>query len=873
MSSAPTPTIPPLLGRSPEALPDKTGTLDGESVARHPRLESLRRDLLAAPYALCTQKAELMTEYFRDHVPGDPVVRILSHLHFALTRRGLERSLGSGSAQPRWLLRASRSLQRFYARRLDSVAGEPLIVHHSRALAHVLERVPLRIYEHELLVGNPSSQRIGAPIHPDLGGILMLPELETLSTRAVNPIECSQEQQQRLTREILPFWFPRSVQSRAAVLAQDPELPNALLRGDRYVLTQFAGISHVTPDYPSILEHGFQGILEQIETARSDARTPEQEAFFEAGSIAARAAIAFGARWSEHCAEEATRQTDPRRAAELRRLADIFRQVPARPARSFYEAVQSMLLTHVMVHQESFQHGISFGRIDRYLHPYYVRDLADGRVTRDEAIEILGCFLGKAAELLPLFNEMATEYFSGLSSASGITLGGMDEHGCDASNEISLLVLEAYDQMRLRQPNLHARIHPESPKEFVDLAHDVVKRGGGMPAFFNDEAIVPSIERLDVPTHDARDYAIVGCVEWGVPRKSFPAAGACFLSLPSALQRALREIPRVGQGVSPGALDSMESIFATLSTEVEQLVAEAADGNDAIECAHARWRPTPLLSLLVQGCIGSGRDVTAGGARYDSTGMQGVGIADVADSLAAIEQLVSVEKRLSFGELLAAADGDFVEAPELCRRLQDRVPRYGSDAGRAEHWANRVSDIYCEAVRHRRNPRGGPYAPGFWTMTTHIGFGRRLGALPSGRRAGQPLSDGVSPANGADRNGPTASLLAATRTQSPAVGNGLCLNEKIEPWFVEGDAGTALLADLTRGYFRAGGMQVQYNVVDPQVLLDAKVHPERHRDLVVRISGYSAYFNDLTDAMKDDIIARALHGGQTPPGNGRGACA
>lgn len=870
--TSPAPTISPMLARSPDALPDGASTLDGRNVARHPRLEALRRDLLAAPYALCTQKAELMTEYFRDHVPGDPLVGLLARLHFALTRRALERSLGSGAAQPRWQLRASRALQRFYARRLDLAMDEPLAVHHARALAHVLERVPLRIYQHELVVGNPSSQRIGAPIHPDLGGILMLPELETLSTRAVNPIKTSPEQRRRLAREILPFWFSRSIQSRAAALAQDPELPNALLRGDRYVLTQFAGISHVTPDYPSILEYGFQGILEQVEAARSDARPPEQQAFLEAGAITARAAIAFGTRWSEHCAEEAARQTDTRRAAELFRLADVFRQVPAGPARSFYEAVQSVLLTHVIVHQESFQHGISFGRIDRYLHPYYVRDLAEGRVTRDEAVEILGCFLGKAAELLPLFNEMATEYFSGLSSASGITLGGTDECGRDATNDLSLLVLEAYDQMRLRQPNLHARIHAESPREFVDLAHDVVKRGGGMPAFFNDEAIVPSIESLGVPTPHARDYAIVGCVEWGVPRQSFPAAGACFISLPSALQRALRDVPRVGHGALPGGLDSMEAVFAALSAEVEHLVAEAAEGNDAIEDAHARWRPTPLLSLLVQGCITSGRDVTAGGARYDSTGMQGVGIADVADSLAAIEELVFTEKRLSLDQLLAAVDVDFAGAPELCRRLEERVAHYGSDAGRAEHWAERVSQLYCRAVRRHRNPRGGPYAPGFWTMTTHIGFGRRLGALPSGRRAGRPLSDGVSPTNGADRRGPTASLLAATRTQSAEVGNGLCLNEKIEPWFVEGDAGTALLAALTQGYFRAGGMQVQYNVVDPAVLRDAKLHPERHRDLVVRISGYSAYFNDLTDAMKDDIIARAQHGGQPPPSTGRGAC-
>jgi formate C-acetyltransferase len=238
----------------------------------------------------------------------------------------------------------------------------------------------------------------------------------------------------------------------------------------------------------------------------------------------------------------------------------------------------------------------------------------------------------------------------------------------------------------------------------------------------------------------------------------------------------------------------------------------------------------------------------------------------VADSLAAIEELVFDDERIGLATLVAAADRDFAGDEALARRLRDRVAKYGQDRGRAERWARVVADLFCDAVRRHRNPRGGPCVPGFWTMTTHVGFGRRLGALPSGRRAGAPLSDGISPANGCDADGPTASMLAAARASPPGVGNGLCLNEKLDPWYLRGEAGTRLLADLTRGYFAAGGMQVQYNVVDAAVLLDAKAHPERHRDLVVRISGYSAYFNDLTDAMKDEIIARTLHG--SPPGSG-----
>jgi pyruvate formate-lyase/glycerol dehydratase family glycyl radical enzyme len=827
---------------------------------RLPRLARLREALLDAPYGLCTRKAELLTDYFRTHAKEGPFTSRLARAHFALARRALGRSLGSGLPQKRWELRLGNALQRFYLRREDATRDEPPVVQFARALAYLLERLSLAIHDDELVVGNPSSWRIGAPLHPDLGGLLMLPELRTLATRAVNPLRTTPEQVRRLEQEILPFWFSRSVQSRASLWAADPELPNTLVEGRRFLLTQFAGISHVTPDYPAVLAKGFQGLREEAEAAGREAASPAEAAFTEAAAIAAQAAIAFGNRWSAFCAAEAGRAARPDRAAELRRLAEILARVPARPARGFHEAVQSVFLTHVMVHQESFQHGVSFGRVDQYLYPYYRRDREAGRITREEAVEILGCFLGKAAELLPLFNAMATEYFSGLSSASGLTLGGVDAAGRDATNELSFLVLEAYDQMRLRQPNLHVRVHPDSDPGFLARAHEILARGGGMPALFNDRTVVPALEDAGVEHADARDYAIVGCVEWGVPARSFPAAGACFLSLPAALDRALHGGEHADAGGRPREFGSMEAIAAALRDEVERAVDAAAAGNDAIERAHARHRPTPLLSLLVQGCLASRVEVNAGGARYDSTGMQGVGLADVADSLTAIETLVFREKRSTLAALMEAVDADFEGHEALRTRILERIPRYGQDRGRAEHWARTVADLTCQAVRRHRNPRDGPYLPGFWTMTTHVGFGRRLGALPSGRRAGQPLSDGISPANGADRLGPTASMRSAAQVGSPRVGNGLCLNEKIDPWLVRGEAGTRILVALTRGYFDAGGMQVQYNVVDPQELIDARAHPERHRDLVVRISGYSAYFNDLTDAMKDDIIARTLHG-------------
>jgi formate C-acetyltransferase len=739
---------------------------------------------------------------------------------------------------------------------VEPASGPPLIVLFAGALAHILDHQALRIYEDELIVGNLSSQRIGAPIHPDFGGLLLLPELRQLSSRAVNPLRTTPEQIDRLEQDVFPYWLDRSVLACAPRFASDPDLTDTLLRGRDFVLTQFAGISHVTPDYPAVLAKGFAGILAEVEAARPRADSPSQAAFHDAAAIAARAAIRFARRWSAHCEREAARTADRQRGAELLELAGILARVPAYPAETFHEALQSLFLTHVIVHQESFQHGVSFGRIDQYLAPYYERDLAAGRLTRRRAIELLGCFLGKAAEQLPLFNGMATEYFSGLSSASGLTLGGTDAEGNDAANELSYLVLLAYDQMRLRQPNLHLRVHSESPPALLETAHAVVKRGGGMPGFFNDERILPALRRLGVSVEDARNYSVVGCVEWGVPGKSFPAAGAGFLSLAAVLEDVLhRPLETIG---------TMPALLAAFEQRLAQVIAAAVAGNNAIERTHAHVRPTPFLSLLLEGCVASGRDVTAGGAVYNWTGLQGVGLADIADSLAGIEQVVFQHQRHTLAELVAALDADFVGYEGLRQRLLNKVERYGQDGGCAEAHARRIAEMYCRLVRGWSNPRGGPYAPGFWSMTTHVGFGRRVGALPSGRRAGEPLSDGISPENGADRRGPTASLMAAARAGGPWVANGLALNEKLDPQLVAGHGGTALMVDLTRGYFAAGGMQVQYNVLDPRVLIDAKQHPERYRDLVVRISGYSAYFNDLTEAMKDDIIARTLHGAAMP---------
>lgn len=821
-----------------------------------PRLARIRQDLLDAPYTICVEKARHSS---RDVTTRDALpTRLVKRAHAKLYRAGLARQ-AAGQTTGRLATRLNNALVRAY-QTLD--ARDPLDQATS-SFEHTLASVPLQVWPDELLVGNASSHRVGAPIHPDYSGLLLTPELGQIGDRATNPMALRAADRGLLEGPVFDAWFHRSVLAWTPAYSDDPGLTDALAEGRDVVLTQIAGISHLTPNYESVLDHGLDGLAMKVARAlATNDCSPTQRRYLRSCQTVLRAATAHARRWRGHASRLAGQEQDPVRAGELRDIADTLARVPHKPATTFREALQSIVLTHCMLHYESFQHGISFGRLDQILWPYLERDLGDSRLTYDDAVELLGCFLGKAAELLPLFFDRATAYFSGLSSASGITLGGRTASGADAVNLCSFAVLEAYDQMRLRQPNIHVRVHDRIDPDFMDLCHTVLSKGGGMPAFFNDQPIEDALVAAGASTERARTYSIVGCAEWGVPSCSFPAAGAGFLNLASPLELALRGGLRDGELVgaetpAPEALTTIDAVFDAFRVHLGDLVERAVRGNNAIEQAHAEHRPTPMLSTLVDGCIECGTDVTGGGALMNSAGLQGVGLAEVADSLAGLEALLATG-RGTISELVGALDADFAGHARLKGFLEHAVDKFGNDGGRAEHWAQAVSQLYCRLVGAYQTRRGGPYLAGFWSMTTHQGFGRLTGALPSGRLAERPLSNGASPRTGVDRLGPTASLNSASHVTTPA--NGLVVNQMLDPRLVAGLGGRRLMDGLLRGYFDQGGVQVQFNVLDPDMLRAAKRDPEAHRGLVVRISGYSAYFNDLTDEMKDELIERTCGG-------------
>ena len=802
--------------------------------------------------------------------------KLLSLIQYRFYRKSLEKSARS-IPQKRWQAVLNNKLNTILLKRRN-ISRSDATLHHARAFRYILENMELKIYDDELIAGNPSARRVGAPIHPDLGGLLMLPEIKGISRRRQNPMSIEPAQLKELEQKIFPFWFNRSVLAMTPLLSNDPGLFNSMLEGRYFILTQFSGISHVTPDYPAVLRLGFNGIARQIRQRLEEVKSAvesggdihkrqelmQKECFYEAALICVEAAADYGKRWSKFLEQEAIRSGDEVRKQELMRLSEVFNRVPAEPAETFHEALQSVFITHVMLHYENFQHGISFGRMDQYLYPYYKRDIESGRLTRGQAAELLGCFIAKGGELLPLFFDRATEYFSGLSSASGITLGGRVADGSDGVNGLSYLFLQAYDQVRLRQPNFHVRVTKDTPAEFIDLCCEVLKKGGGLPAFFNDDEIPAALEQSGISQQDAEDYSIVGCVEWGVPGKSFPAAGAIFLNMPMALHLALHNGEYSGVQFGPrtgeiNQLNNMETITAAFKVQLENMIVRATAGNNAIEQTHAAHRPTLFLSSVVDGCLDKGMEVNAGGAKYNSTGCQCVGLADAADALTAIEQIVFIESRLSLRELVSAVDANYEGYSELRAYILNRIPKYGENEERPNYYALLVSAIYTGLVTQYDNPRGGKYYPGFWSMTTHQGFGARTSALPSGRLAGLPLANGISPCNGRDRNGPTASMSSAACIDNNLVANGYALNEKLDLGMIKDPSRNRLVEALILGFFASGGMQVQFNVVDPAILIDAKKHPDQYVGLVVRVSGYSAYFNDLTESMKAELIQRTAH--------------
>ncbi len=740
---------------------------------------------------------------------------------------------------------------------------KPNHIQMAESLRDVLLKKSIAIYPDETVVGNYTSKRVGGSIYPELHGVPVLMDMFKFSSRKTNPLQISKKEIWQLLK-IIPFWMFRFMALKAY---KSPlkviRLVLHQLKGYFYIINESGGISHLAPDYKKLITIGTEGIAKEAETLQKKAmQGSDAWHFYEGVKIIVQALARFGERYAGLADKMADRETDEKRKKELNEIAEVCRNVPRKGAASFREAIQSIFFAQIAINLESLDNAVCPGRMDQYLYPFYKRDMEKKAINRKTAKELMAAFSIKMSEIIPVFSEYLTGIHGGMFNGQVVTVGGVDENGNDATNELSYIFLEVMDELRMRQPNYHARVSSGSPEKYMDKINEVLLAGSNSPALYNDEIIVETMCKHGYTIQDARDYTGVGCVEPVSQGKSFASTDAALVNVPIILEMALNCGKRFNSTMKHGAdtkavdrmrsMDEVKEAFEIqLGFQIQQMVTDL----QAIERANRKYHPTPLTSSLLSGCLESGKCSTEGGAKYNFSGIQCVAPTDTGDALYAIDKVVFRDKRLPLQELVFGLKQNLKDTP--LRTLLRGLEKFGNDDPDVDQWTVYVIDEFIKQLSKHENTRGGRYVAGLYSVTTHEFYGKITGALPNGRQKGESFASGISPSNGSDRLGPTALINSVNRIDFTKVANGINFNMKFDPHTLQGKTGGNILGSLLNTHFKKGGMQAQVNVLDPETLKKAREHPEQYPNLLVRVSGYSAYFNDLTPKMKDEIIRRS----------------
>ncbi len=739
----------------------------------------------------------------------------------------------------------------------------------AKALEYLYRNQAIYIGEDELIVGERGPRPRAVPTYPELT-CHSESDLRILDRRPLTRYGVDEETLRVYREKVIPFWQGRTM--REAIFEILPAEWKAAYEAG--IFTEFMeqrAPGHTTLD-GKFYEKGLLGFKADIAEALAaldfgaDPHAVAKREELEAMAVACDAVIGFAARHADRAEELADACEDPARREELRRIAETCRHVPAHPPRDFREALQMYWFMHLATITElNGWDSMNPGHLDRYFYPFYAQDCAAGTLDREQARELLECFWIK-------FNNQPAPPKVGVTAAesgtyndfTNINLGGILPDGRDGVNELSYLMLEVMDAIHLLQPQGNIQLSRKNPDAFLQAALKVVRQGYGYPSVFNADGVVEQMVRAGKRIEDAREGGTSGCVETGAfGKEAYILTG--YLNLPKILEIALHNgtDPRTGRRIGvetgdPRRFETFDEVQGAFDRQLRHFVDIKVAGNQRIEQLFAARMPAVFLSVLIDDCIRKGMDYNAGGARYNTSYIQCVGIGTITDSLSAIRRHVFDRRAVSMGDLLNGLAADFEGAEALQVALRDETPRYGNDDEDADALMTRVFEMLLAAIDGRPNARGGRYHVDMLPTTCHIYFGSVLGASADGRRAGTPVSEGISPVQGADRKGPTAVLKSAARMDQLRTG-GTLLNMKFLPSVFDGDEGPAKLGALVRGYFRMDGHHVQFNVVDAATLREAQAHPERHRDLIVRVAGYSDYFCDLSRELQDEIIARTGH--------------
>lgn len=747
--------------------------------------------------------------------------------------------------------------------------GQALVLRRARMLARILEDHPIAIQDGEVIVGMKTRKPRGSPVFPEINCAWVERDLDRLASRPDTPFFVSDETKGVLREEVFPYWRGRQVVDRLMELVP-AEQWRADDRGVLYHYFRSRSIGHINAGYDKVLTLGMDGIrrraLAALEALSAGEAAPGGPGdFLRAVALACEAAAAFGRRHAAAARAAAEAENDPARRAELLRIAGVCERVPALPARSFHEALQSFWFTHLVLNLETDGHAFGPGRFDQYLYPHLRRSLDAGELSGDEAQELLDLMWVKFDEITLAKDSGESQTSSSYPEFQNLNIGGLRRDGRDATNDLSFMCLTALEHTRLPQPGLSAQISSKTPPAFLLRCCELLRQGMGMPAMFNADVLVLGMVNRGKTLEDARASSLNGCVACFCDGKDRMASSGYF-NLAKCLELALNDgLDRLtGERIGPSTGDprgfaSFGQVVDAFRTQVASFVAMKVAYDNIARETYARWCPVPFTSALIDDCAERGVDWHAGGSRYKIATLSGVAVGTVADALSGIRTHVFEASRVTMAQLVDALDRDW-EGSETVRRLfVSKTPHYGNDLDAADDLAVLVQQILCEEVEKHSDVQGARYWVDLLPTTAHIALGEVTGATPDGRFAATPLSEGVSPVQGHDVTGPTAAARSVAKLDHART-NGTLLNMKIDPQCLASPGELHKLAALIRGYFHHGGHHVQFIIVDRAVLIDAMAHPEQHRDLVVRVAGYSDYFVCLSPAIQREILSRTEHG-------------
>ncbi len=791
-----------------------------------PLIKKLREDHFNTKTDVCIERAKLITEYLKEH-DKDP---------------------------------------------------EDFQVIRAKAINHFLSEKEALFYDGNLLGGSTTSKKIGAPIYPEFMGTTIWPELETISRRSINPQTLFSSDAEICNFDIFPYWLDRTALEVTRKRFNNPRCLQIMEKIVYYLNGKAGCISHCVPSYEKALSKGLRHIINEAVEKEKELKSLEVNEdnkskieFYQSVQIVLQGIINYANKLSTTAKELIKYANGSAQKENLEIIADICAHVPENPARTYREAVNSLWLCQVGIHAENINMAMSPGRVDQVLYPYYKKDFEENGLSIEEATNISCCLWLKIADNTNLVPETAEKLWGGAGSTPAVTLGGIDMQGDDSVNDLTYVFLKVTELMKLRDPSVNARYNYEkNTKEYRDRVSEVIINTKAIPAFHNDIADIKTIVNQGVSEEHARDYAIVGCVELASTGRDYVASSSIMFNLYSAMELTLFNGKKFSMGDEqigpetgdPSGFKTFDEFWEAFKIQLKWLLENAVDLNEKFGKVHQEMLPTPLLSAFFDGPMESGKDLIFGGALYNSSGVSFVAYPDVCDSLNAIEEGVFNSKKMTMQEMIEAIKVDFAKPyDKYLTNLKKEAPKFGTDDPIAKKNSTNLVKFIYEVLQSHTTYRNGKYRPAYWTMTTHAGQGKLAGAMPSGRQAKTVFSSGITPASQVAPNLTEALNSVALLCKDNYIPGGIALNIKYTPELDTGNSNGyhKKFGDLVEGYFKQGGMQVQFNVQTYKTLIEAKKNPKKYPEMIVRVSGYSAYFKDLSDPMKDELITRTQY--------------